>query len=36
MNPAIKRLTIRVTYREYDTTETRTYVSYLGELGVGQ
>ncbi|MGB3023887.1 MAG: prepilin-type N-terminal cleavage/methylation domain-containing protein [Candidatus Saccharimonadales bacterium] len=35
-NPSLKKITITVSFRSFDSTETRTYITYLGELGVGQ
>lgn len=35
-NPSIKKVVISVNFRSFDTTETRKYVTYIGELGVGQ
>jgi prepilin-type N-terminal cleavage/methylation domain-containing protein len=35
-NPTLKKITITVNFRSFDSTETRTYITYLGELGVGQ
>lgn len=35
-NPSIKKITISVSFRSFDATETKSFVTYLGELGVGQ
>lgn len=35
-NPAVKKITILVSFRAFDSTESRSYITYLGELGVGQ
>ncbi len=35
-DPSIKKITITISFRSFDSTETRTYVTYLGEIGVGQ
>lgn len=35
-NPSIKKVTIDVSFRAFDGIETRKFVTYLGEIGVGQ
>lgn len=35
-NTAVKKIDITVSYRSFGGSETRTYTTYLGELGVGQ
>jgi prepilin-type N-terminal cleavage/methylation domain-containing protein len=35
-NPSVKKVVISVSFRSFDTTETRKYTTYIGELGVGQ
>ena len=35
-NPALKKITITVTYHTAGGSQTLTYITYLGELGVGQ
>ncbi|MFZ2494197.1 MAG: type II secretion system protein [Candidatus Saccharimonadales bacterium] len=35
-DPSIKKVTVTVSFRAFNGTETHTYVTYLGEIGVGQ
>ena len=35
-NPSVKEVVISVTFRSFDSSETRRYTTYIGELGVGQ
>lgn len=35
-NPSVKKITLTISFRSFDTTETRKYITYIGELGVGQ
>ena len=35
-NPSIKKITIDVSFRSFDGTESRKFITYLGEIGVGQ